>query len=495
MRRGGFLSAIRGYLRATASWTAATIFGSGAGYQILDPGRKVLTTQQRRVAGMTANELATASLPQLRSICRRLERDNPTARSAVEGVVAQVVGTGIALVPDHGDKILNERLRAVWEEYIAGCDITGERSIYDLQMQGMRDICVAGEILWRTPVLVERADAGLIPICVLPLECEWLAQDIPQAPADGLTLVAGVEVDKWGRPIAYHLRNPSSAFSSQTQRLPKSEIIHQFERRRALQNRGEPWLVPVIERIAQDGDLVDAELRGAITCSGIGVVIESAHGAPLDTTVYGTAADPAFGVGVGSVARILPGEKVTSFAHNRPGQQIAAFRAGIRGDISASMRISQRWLDRDYGRANFSSMRADNGDQERLLSPVREWYGHATIGALYLRALPFLAIKAGVPMPKRIAYRLLPDKTPYVDPLKEVDASAKAIAAGLSTHEAEISKTGGDINQVWAQLVIERDKLAELGLSFDLGGTKPAATAPAGDQQEFAPTDAAKGDA
>jgi lambda family phage portal protein len=468
--------AARGVYDAIATTTSSLM----GGYQALDPRRKILP-RGYYLRSESANELASMSLPQLRALCRKLERDNPTARAAVEGLVAQVVGTGIALEPDHGDEQVNKLLRSAWHDYLHECDITGSRSIYDLQAQAFREVVLAGEFLWRTPVLPERADRGLVPLVVLPLECEWLAIE-PRAPlitdADGITAVAGIELDKWGRPVRYHLSNPEFGVAYSTEKVGAGEIIHGFERRRALQNRGEPWLTPVIERIWQEGDLVDAELRSAINCAAMALVITSDYHEAPDTTEQGTPEDPAQRIAVGAVARMFPGEDVHAFSHNRPAQQIAAFRQTLRGDIAAACRMDQRWLDKDYSRANYSSLRAAMIDADRLLAPVREWFGQATIGALYRRALPFLCIQAGVEMPRRVSYRLVPDGQAYVDPLKDAQAAAMAIAAGLSTADAEIGKRGGDRKAVWKQLALEEKERKELGLSFDLSTTVPVGPDP-----------------
>lgn len=469
----GIVGAPFAWARGIATWTATSVLGT-MGYQVLDPGRKILSPGMKRSAAYTANELAT-SLPQLRSMSRRAYRDDPMARAAVEGLTAQVVGTGIALEPDHGDDVVNDRLRTVWNDFIAGCDVTGTRSLYELQTLGVRDVATSGEIVWRLVVLPERAAAGKVPLCVMPLDSEWLACDVPSPPSGGVTMVAGIELDRWGRPLAYHLRNPASQMSSDLVRVPAVEIIHEYEHTRALQNRGEPWLAPTLERIAQAGDLIAAELQSAITCAGIGIVIKSTGGVPVDTTRRGTTEDPAVSVGIGAAVRLYPDEDVTAFSHNRPGQQIEAFRSTLQGDIAASMRIPKRWLSKDYSGENFSASRMGNLDTDRLLSPVREWFGRATAGNLYLRALPYLCVIAGVPMPKRIAFRLLPDKCPYIDPYKEVQGSAAAITAGLSTWEAEIAKTGGDYRQVWAQLAKERAEAKSLGLVLDLSGTNAPA--------------------
>lgn len=479
---GRLASAVLFRSAAATSWIESAL-GSVSGYQVLDPRRKILPSGLI-LRSESANELATMSLPRLRALSRKLERDNPTARASVEGLVAQIVGTGIALEPDHGDEAVNKALRREWIAYTTACDITGTRSLFDLQAQTCRDTVTAGEFLWRTPVLPERADAGLVPLVVLPLECEWLANE-PAAytTPDGITAVAGMDLDRWGRPVAYHLQNPEVVAGATVERVPASEIIHGYERRRSLQNRGEPWLAPVIERIWQEGDLVDAELRSAINCAGMAIVITSENHDDVDTTEQGTPVDPATRIAVGGVARVFPGEDVKAFSHNRPAQQIAEFRRSLRGDIAAACRVDQRWLDRDYGRANYSSMRASNIDSDRLLAPVREWFGHATAGALYVRVLPYLCVLAGVRMPKRIAYRLVPDGTQYVDPLKDAQAAAAAIGSGLSTFEAEIGKRGGDWRQVWQQRQREDAEAKRLGITIDLSGTNaPAPDSTVGQQ-------------
>jgi lambda family phage portal protein len=390
--------------------------------------------------------------------------------------VANVVGTGIALEPDTGDDVINARIRVVWQEFIADCTVNGEHDVYYLQAQALRETVLAGEFIWRLVVIPERVDAGKLPICVLPLEAEWLddqSNTIGNPDADGVTWVGGVGVDAYGCPVAYRLRNPE-AHSSSPEMVSAKEILHDFERRRSLQARGEPWFAPVIETLQQERDLVDAELKAAVNTASIAMVITSEAHDTLDTTEEGDSEDPAQSLRLGGVSRMYPGEKVEAFGHTRPAQQIAPFRQMLRGDIAGALRLPQRFLDRDVGRANYSSMRCDMLDNEKLLAPVREWFGQATIGRLYKAALPYLALKAGIKTP-RANYKLLPDGQPYVDPYKDIQGAAMAIAAGVSTHQTEISKRGGDYLKVWEQAKKEKEQLRKLGLTFDLSGTNAPA--------------------
>jgi lambda family phage portal protein len=455
-------SALQTILSPVASFLNGIV---GGGYNATDPTRKLIPRGSLYPNKSSANTLLSGSLPTLRTYCRQLERNNATARAGVEALVGLVVGSGIALEPEAGDDTKNGKIRDAFWSWLRSVGVDGS-DIYRLQALGFRDVVVAGEALWR---LVP--GDGRIPLRVLPLEGEWLSETQASAPENGCTLVAGVELDKYGQPTAYYLAPPEMG---KTEKVPAKDVLHAFERRRPLQARGEPWFAPIIETLMNERDLVDAELKAAVNTAGIAIVVTSENHGALDTDTNGTTEDPAASIGVGAVARLFPGEDAKSFANTRPSQQIAPFRQMLRGDIAAALRIPQRYLDRDVSRANYSSMRADMLDTDRLLAPVREWYGHQTIGRLYQIAAPYLSAICGFPVDPT-KYRLLPDAQPYVDPVKDIAGAVAAITAGLSTHEAEISKRGGDVRQVWTQLKAEQELAAQLGIKIDLSGTNAPA--------------------
>ena len=448
----------RSILKSLLSPIASTLVGWLGGYNATDPRRKILDPRQLLAAKTTANQLLNGNLASLRAYCRNLERNNPTARAGIEALKALVVGSGIALEPDTGDETLDKRIRDLFNDWCEHAGIHGE-SIWQLQAMGMGEQVTAGEGLWRL-VDVPGAMRGDIPVRILPYDAEWLRDDIAgNDPDTAITTVAGVRVDRFGRPVAYLLANPEN--ETKPEEVPAKSIIHFFERRRPIQNRGEPWLAPLIESLITERDLVDAELKAAVLTASLGIAIESEYHGTDDTE--DDDADPAAKVALGSVVRLLPGDKVHPFGHTRPSQQIAPFRQMLRGDIAAALRIPQRFLDRDVRGANYSSMRADMVDTERILGPVREAFGKQSIGEAYTRLLPLMAAMLGVQMP-RGNYRLIPDGQAYVDPQKDAQAALTAIAGGLSTYEAEIGKRGGDYRQVWEQLAKEREHLEDMGL-------------------------------
>jgi lambda family phage portal protein len=432
---------------------ASTIIGWVSGYHATDPRRKIVSPSQQALANKaSANQLLNGNLSQLRSYCRELERNNPTARAGIEALVGLVVGSGIRLEPDTGDMDTDDRVREIWCPWCDSAGVYGE-SIYELQSLGFREIPAAGECLWR----LVPDDNRLHGIGILPYDPEWLRDDV--GGENAMTAVAGIELDKYGRPKTYLLQNPETGVGSE--RVDARQIIHCFERRRSIQHRGEPWFAPLIETLMQERDLVSAELEAAVNTASLGIGVESEYQYPLDNNEYGDDEDPAHELHVGGVVRMLPGDKIHPFSHSRPSQQIAPFRQMLRGDIAAALRIPQRFLDRDVTRANYSSMRADMIDTERLLGPVRNWYGNQSIGECYRRMLPLMAAKLGIPVP-RAGYRLVPDGQPYVDPQKDIAAALEAINGNLSTYEAEVGKRGGDYRSVLQQRANEIRLIAEI---------------------------------
>ena len=470
-------SGIRQWLaRATAPFSP-WLSGVLGGYNILDPRRKVVQDADRRLfqAKTTANQLLNAGGTYLRNYCRELERNNPTARAAIDGAAALVVGTGISLEPDTGNEATDSIIRREFNRIIAEIGVHGE-SIYELQLQAFRELVCTGEGIWR--IVPDGED-----LKILPLDSEWIADDY--GTTNDLTTVAGIKLDGYGRAIGYYLRNPERGVFSvaDIEEVSARSMIHFFERRRPVQHRGEPWLTPIIETLINERQLVDAELKGAIITSAIGIAIESeVHGELESRGGEDGDEDPTQAVGLGSIARLYPGEKIHSFGHTRPSQQIAPFRQMLRGDIAAAMRLPQRFLDRDVSRANYSSMRADMIDTERLLAPVREWFGHETIGRLYKLMLPIMAARLGIALP-RSEYRLVPDVQPYVDPQKDIRAALDSIAGNLSTFEHEIGKRGEDYRQVWAQLAKEKQLLDDAGLSPKYGANAILEEPPVGREE------------
>ncbi len=463
---------------ARASGAVAVLSGFQSAYNSTDPRRKFLDGWRPPQA--SANQSVSYNLSVLVNQCRHVARTTPLGRSVCEGFKADVVGTGISLLPRSGDEALDKILLKGFLEWAEHAGINGE-SLWELQWQAAGEYVEAGAVLWRILIMKERLAEGKYPLVILPLDVEWLSEIAVGPVAAGCTFVRGIEQDKYGRPQFYHIRNPEfgfggiSDFSSRGERIPASEIIHSFERRRALQTHGEPLLAPAIERIYQDGELVTIELKAANNTAAMAVAITS----DFHDDAEDADGNPVTDIPLGATVRLHPGEKAEAIHMERPNQLIAPFRSTIRGDVAASCRVSQYWLDRDSSRANYSSARMDQLLSKRLLNPLKQIAGTALAGRPYEMLIEWIMLRAGKSMPMNpqalhqlMAHEIRPDQPEYVDPLKDAEAAAFAIQNNLTTLEKSLADRGMDMSIVLAQRAKENAQLAALGLPVP-GAPKP----------------------
>jgi len=472
-----------GFLRRSIASALGVMSGWLGAYNSTDPRRKIL--ELFKVQKATSNQALAYNLPNLVNQCRHLERNCPSARAISEGWVADVVGTGIDVAPDTGSSARDKIIREAWLEWAECAGVDGT-SLWELQAQAMREVTVAGSHLWRFLVLPERAKEGKLPLAIMPLEVEWLSAH-PVGPVNDFCLFAnGVEMDRIGRPIAYHLIDPNFAGNViYGERVPANLICHGFEKRRPFQALGEPILAPLVERLKQEEDLIKIELQAAQIAANFAVTIKSEYhdDAVDDSTEPQSVTD----ISPGTVTRLLPGESAEAFQSSRPNQAIGPFREMLRGDLAAAGRVPVKWLNRDYSSATFMNTRMEQADSKRMHKATQHWMARSVATRPYLEVLPWLLLSRGLAMPtegtaakKLVAHKILPDLPEYVDPLKDGQAALQNVNGNLSTLEEECSSRGKDWQKIALQRAEEKKFLDGLGLSMpDPNAPKPAAEKPA----------------
>jgi lambda family phage portal protein len=459
IKRG--ISYIGSFFNSTFSFIGS-FFNSG--YYATDRGRGYYNTL---VGRNNVNEVLPQNLGGLCAICRDLERKAPLAKAVVEGWKASLVGAGIGIEPTLEDEEWND---LILEEFNDWCEnaCVDKSSLWSLQWQSVGEVCCAGAALIRVVVKPDRIEEGFLPICLMPLEVEMLSDSPLKDIKLGNTFVKGIELDKFGCPVSYHILNNNGVGEV----VSAKEIIHVYEQRRPCQAHGEPVLAVLVERVKQDDDLILSEQKSAKVASTMAVLFKMKGGGNSLTNKKTASADAASREITMENAQVIglePGEDASIVSNNRPNQSIAQFRGTIRGDIAAGCRVSQLWLDRDASRANYNSARMDMLMQNLLMNPLKEIFGKKLAGRVYEVVLPyiFMKLRLGVPTQAQVRdYRLLPDMPDYVEPLRDAQASVALIENNLSTYEDELSKKGKqNLNMIIKKRKRENEKLEEAGLA------------------------------
>lgn len=472
-----------------------------------------------RAPHTSADTELSGSLGTLRARSRELCRNVVYAKRARTVVINNVIGSGIGLQANVSStraaprKALNDAIETAWTDWCLAshCHTGGGLHFSDLERAAMSEIFTAGEVFIRKHY---RAFGGSnVPLGLELIEAERIADEyeVPAPLAPGVMLRMGVEVDAFGRPVAYwvkqlhpnEIRTKVDGREFKLERVPAEQIIHLRLIDRWPQTRGEPWLHAAITRLNQLGEFEDAALVASrIGASKVGF-FENPEGdlsALADGEQNGT---PTATVEAGEFTALPPGYKFSSWDPNYPNDVFEPFiRAHLRG-IAAGVGVSYESLSRDYSQSNYSSSRLALIDDRDLWRTLQQWFIRAFREPLHKEWMQAAVLAGVVPVgvedfarnrARYEAARWKPRGWSWVDPTKEVNAYKEAVRCGFTTVGDVIAATGGgmDLEDVLEQRRRELDRMAEANLTFDTDPvahpeTQTAPAAPTPDDTEDAP--------
>lgn len=459
-----------------------------AGYDGAAVGHR---TAGRRIASTSADRETWTSLRRLRDVHRELVRNNPYAARAVQVLQSNIVGTGIRLSIASAPKRVKDRLATLIEDHLetTSIDFDGRNNLYGIQALAVRTMAEAGEAL----IVRHRAEASdrlPVPMQVRVLEPDYLVPWIDGSRAigkigDGNFVSQGIEYDRKGRRVAYHLykEHPGSLFAGFNQdwvRVPAEDVIHLYRVDRPGQSRGVPWGAPVIMTLWDLGDYEEAELMRQKIAACFAVFWIDAEGRvklgsddnapPSDTGLAIDMLEP------GMQQRLPPGVDV-KFATPPTTTGIETYLRVSQRKVAIGYGVPYEALTGDYSQVNFSSGRMGWLEFQRNID---QWQSQLVIpslcqrlGSWFLDAADFV-----VPGASRVRLKHTEPRREMIDPTKEVPAMRDAIRSGLSSRSEELRRLGYDPEKIDEENKSDAERADRLELSFDSDGRRPV-TGPA----------------
>lgn len=374
------------------------------------------------------------------------------------------------------DTWANDTLEEGFKDWgkVGSCTVCGTLSWVDVQKLWVRTAARDGEVLVR---LVENWPHNPYRLALQFIDIDHLPETLNQVLPNGNEIRLGIEYDKWGRPVAYHIarRHPNGLLGVESmpraedlQRIPAAEILHGFLPERVLQGRGVPWAHASLLRLKQlQGYETSEAVAARISASKMGF-----YKTPTGDEYEGDDYDPDSQVEPTDEA--LPGmfEQMPSgweFQQWDPDHPVSAYEAYVlavlRGGASG-LGVSYVSLANDLRGVNYSSLRQGSLDERDHYRVLQTWQVEHFNGPIYDRWLGN-ALGLGVvnlPLAKfdkfaRVKWR--PRGWAWVDPLKEVKANAEAVKNGMKTMQDVAGESrGDDVEDIFIQREYER-KLAD----------------------------------
>ncbi len=439
------------------------------------------------------------NLNTLRQRSRSLYMTSPIATSAVKNVRTNVVGQGLrlkaridfkylGLTQDEADEWERntERKFNLWAES-KFCDSKGLDNFYELQQIALIGWVLNGDSF----ALIKRSKSTwYMPYS---LKIQLIESDRISTPNsngssnlikklhNGNQIISGVEIDKEGCVVAYHICStyPTSSEKKEWVRIEAVgkktgiyNVIHIMEGERSEQYRGVPFLAPVIESLKQITRYTEAELMAAVINGMFSVFIEVEKGDEKEAFKgfdEEDATDRDIKLGNGMVNILNPGEKIGTVDPNRPNINFDTFVTGMCKQIGGALEIPYELLFKTFN-SSYSASRASLMEAWKAFRMRRTWFANDFCQPIYEAWLSEAVANGTVKAPGffnspfvRKAWCGVEWNGPapgQIDPTKEVKAARERVELGVSTREQETMQlTGGDFDKNVEQLVLEREKM------------------------------------
>jgi len=426
------------------------------------------------------NALVAAGGDPLRRQARDLDRRNAWAHNAIETFVSNAISTGI--VPRWKDASARRILEPVWLEWVDESDAAGLCDFYGLQSLATRTALVAGECLarlrWR-----RRSDRLRVPLQIQLLEPEHLPLDKREDLINGNKVRWGIEFDRIGRRVAYHLyrehpgETPMFHFAHDTVSVPAEEIVHFFKPIRPGQHRGQSWLAPVVLMLWELEQYDRAELVRKGLTSMVAFFERDIDGNATALLSEGGQQDsdgvPIQGIEPGSYIQLPYGKTIESPQFKDLDGMYGVFLGWQLKKIAAGLGMTYSQVSLDLSEATYS------GDRAGVLEFRRrcEAFQHLSVAYQFcrpiLKAFVEAAVLAGIVDARDYArnprafldVEWSPPKWPWIDPKRDMDAEVLAMNNLIKSRSQVIKETTGmDRESVDAEIAADQESERANGL-------------------------------
>lgn len=435
----------------------------------------------------------------LRQRARDLYTGGGLARSGPQTLTTSVVGWGILPKPkidgeflgmsDEAREQAEQAILREWKLWAENtmCDAERQQNFYGLQQLAFLSMLMSGDVFalfgmkenrrtpYQTTVRLLEADRICNP--------DSFGESESKATDSGGRIIDGVEIDREGAVIRYHIASRSPIASNDSSEITWTpvdaygkdtgypNVLHIMTYERPEQRRGVPFVAAEIEQLKQFGRYMNAELAANVVSAMLTCFITSAE----DDGKFGmedaineedkvTDDELSLELAPGAIYNLPPGKKVETVNPLRSNTQFETFVNTCITVVASSMGIPKEVLIKKY-ESNYTAARAALLDFWRTVRVYRTRFNSSFNQPVYEQWLSEAVASGRIEAPGFFddpAVRQawcgcvwMGASMGHVDPLKEVNAAAMRIQNNISTQEQEASEYNGND---WAANVRQRKK-------------------------------------
>jgi lambda family phage portal protein len=419
----------------------------------------------------------------LRDRARELARNDAYIARYLNLMVSNVIGKqGVRVSAkarnDNGslDIRANQLIEQSWKDWckLGNCTVNGKLSFIDTQKIFVESLCRDGEVLVRK--IKNNSPFGFQ---LQFLEADHLDETLNSGDKQtGNKIKMGVEVDKYDKPVAYHLyaNHPYDQIYVHAKkhiRVPADEIIHAYLPNRAEQTRGVSFVAPVMANLQQHSAYMEAEIIAArVAASKMGFFTSPDGDGYVGDGEYEDTFNPTMNAQAGVFEQLPAGVDFKEFSPQHPTSAFDAFTSSVLRSIASGLNISYHALSNDLTSVNYSSIRQGSLEDRSMYQIYQQFVIEHFISPIFDSWLE-MAISTGninLPISKfdkfANAINFIPRNFGWVDPLKEMQSNILGLQNGTMTYEDISASYGRDTEELFEQHQKEVELAKQYGIEI-----------------------------
>lgn len=414
--------------------------------------------------------IGRASRDDLRAKARDLEMNSDLTNALIMARERNLIGAGYTLQARTPSARLNTEIEKLWMQWTKArnCDVTGVQSLHAMLRMAVRRKLVDGGVFIHkcfTPKGKVRLQLQMLEVDSLDL-----THNFPKD-SHGITCVNGVEYDPYNRPVAYWFTQfePDGLTSLDSVRVDANDIIFYFDRTRPTQLREISGLAPMMTRIRDTNQFVEAVAVKQRIEACLAVFIKRVK---ADQTAARNVTRRKGGVdyeglelGPGLIQDLNAGDEIQVVNPTGQATDAAEFVRMFQRMIGAAYGLSYESVTRDNSSANYSSARQGAIEDELTYATEREQL-EAILDEIYETFVISCWLSELIPIDnlfadkeKYFAHEWVRRPKPWIDPLKEANANKIALQSGIKTFPEICAERGQD----WRDVVDTYAEIAKYG--------------------------------
>ena len=421
----------------------------------------------------SADQEIQVALSTLRNRSRSLARNNSYIARYLSMLVSNVIGpNGIRVASkarnDNGELDLrgNSEVESAFKEWgqMGNCTLNGRQSFLDCQRLFVESVARDGEALVRTV----KSNTNRFGFAIQFLEPDHLDETYSiKNEQTGNSIKMGVEVNKFGKPVAYYLLrdHPGGSVSylpNNYIKVPADQLIHAYMANRAEQTRGVPLTSAVLTRMKMlDGLEESAVVAARVGAAKMGFIVSPDGDGYLgeeteDTYTQIMDATP------GSMEQLPSGSTFQEFKPEYPNMVFDPFQKAILRGIASGLNVSYVDLANNLEGVNYSSIRQGVMEQRDYYKTVQKFVIQHFVRPVFLKWLNFAMTTKQISIPitkyEKFANSVtfIPRSWTWIDPMKEMQANVVGLQNGQVTMSDVQSSMGRDPEELFEELSREK---------------------------------------